>query len=117
MDAELHQNMKEKACFYVREGMKQFKFPDSLIEATVEVFKDGLWMQIVSEAKKSLFERLGGETAMSAVVENMNEKIFTDPELTDFFRKTDLDKQNKIQKEFLTMATGGPSEYAGKSMK
>ena len=39
----------------------------------------------------TLFERLGGEGAISAVVEGMYENggIFTDPDLADFFRKTD----------------------------
>ena len=41
------------------------------------------------EKTVSLFERLGGETAITAVAEGMYAKIFTDPELIDFFRKTD----------------------------
>lgn len=60
---------------------------------------------------------LGGEKAIDLVVEKMYEKIFVDPELSDFFRKTDKEKQIKMQKAFLTMATGGPSNYTGKSMK
>ena len=37
----------------------------------------------------TLYERLGGEPAISAVVDGMYAKIFTDPDLIDFFRKTD----------------------------
>lgn len=37
----------------------------------------------------TLYERLGGADAINAVVNGMYEKIFTDEELTDFFRKTD----------------------------
>lgn len=47
----------------------------------------------------------------------MYKKIFTDPQLTDFFRKTDKEHQKKMQRAFLTMATGGPSAYTGKDMK
>ena len=39
----------------------------------------------------TLYERLGGAGAIEAVVEGMYAKIFTDPELTDFFLKTDKD--------------------------
>ena len=39
----------------------------------------------------SLFERLGGEVAINALVEGMYVKIFNDPELEEFFRKTDKD--------------------------
>lgn len=37
----------------------------------------------------TLYERLGGAPAIAAVVEGMYSGIFTDPDLVDFFRKTD----------------------------
>lgn len=40
----------------------------------------------------TLYDRLGGKDAINAVVEGMYEKIFTDPELTDFFKKTDKER-------------------------
>ena len=67
--------------------------------------------------KKSLYDRLGGEAAIQAVVDGMYKKIFPDPDLEDFFKKTDKQRQMDMQKKFLTMATGGPNEYDGKSMK
>lgn len=67
----------------------------------------------------TLFERLGGAGAISAVVEGMYENggIFTDEDLADFFRKTDKEHQKEMQKQFLTYATGGSSEWHGKDMK
>ena len=65
----------------------------------------------------TLYERLGGQEAIHAVVEGMYQKIFPDTDLSDFFRKTDKDRQKLMQESFLTMATGGPSNYTGKSMK
>ena len=41
----------------------------------------------------ALYERLGGEPAIQAVVDGMYAKIFTDPELSDFFKKTDKNNQ------------------------
>ena len=43
-------------------------------------------------------------------------KIFSDPDLSDFFRKTDKEHQKEMQRQFLTYATGGSSTYNGKSM-
>ena len=65
----------------------------------------------------SLYERLGGEVAINAVVDGMYVKIFSDPELEDFFRKTNKDRQKDMQRAFLTMATGGPNNYTGKNMR
>ena len=64
----------------------------------------------------TLYERLGGEGAIQAVVDGMYAKIFPDPELSDFFRKTDHAHQKAMQVNFLTFATGGSTEYTGKSM-
>lgn len=44
----------------------------------------------------TLYERLGGQPAIHAVVEGMYSKIFTDPDLEDFFRKTDKDHQKQM---------------------
>ena len=65
----------------------------------------------------TLYERLGGEPAIQAVVDGMYVKILADPDLTDFFRKTNMDHQKAMQKKFLLMVLGGPSEYDGKSMR
>ena len=46
----------------------------------------------------------------------MYAKIFVDPELSPFFKTTDKERQKAMQVQFLTMATGGPSQYTGKSM-
>ena len=43
--------------------------------------------------------------------------IFADPDLEDFFRKTDKEHQKEMQRQFLTFVTGGCAEYTGKNMK
>jgi hemoglobin len=65
----------------------------------------------------TLYEKLGGEGAIQAVVDGMYAKIFSDPELTDFFRKTDKQRQKDMQFAFLSQVTGGPQAYTGRSMK
>jgi len=65
----------------------------------------------------TLYERLGGAPAIQAVVDGMYMKIFNDPDLEDFFRKTDKAHQKQMQAQFLTYALGGASVYHGKNMK
>lgn len=65
----------------------------------------------------TLYERLGGADAINAVVEGMYVKIFNDPDLSDFFRKTDKEKQKDAQRRFLLYVTGGVPGFEGRSMK
>lgn len=65
----------------------------------------------------TLYERLGGQPAIHAVVEGMYKGIFNDPDLIDFFRKTDKQVQKDAQERFLIYATGGSPTWEGKSMK
>lgn len=47
----------------------------------------------------------------------MYSKIFVDPDLSDFFRKTDKEHQKQRQRDFLTYATGGSTTWDGPDMK
>lgn len=67
--------------------------------------------------QKSLFERLGGEEAISAVVDKFYEFMLKDEVTVPFFENTDMTKQAKRQKQFITMVTGGPNNYEGTDMK
>jgi hemoglobin len=60
---------------------------------------------------------LGGEAAIGAVVDKFYEYMLSDPVTAPFFEKTDMKKQSDSQKAFITMVTGGPSNYHGMDMK
>ena len=66
---------------------------------------------------KTLFERLGGKEAISAVVDRFYDIMLADERVKHFFVETNMDKQRLHQKNFVTMATGGDSEYSGKDMR
>ncbi|MDH5749889.1 MAG: methyl-accepting chemotaxis protein [Rhodospirillales bacterium] len=68
-------------------------------------------------AEQSLFDRLGGEAAVDAAVDIFYGKILSDPSLTPFFDGLDMDRQRSKQKDFLTMAFGGPNKYSGKGLR
>ena len=69
------------------------------------------------QAAQSLFERLGGAAAVDAAVDQFYEKVLADKRVNYFFAKTDMKKQRRIQKSFLTFAFGGPKTYSGVGMR
>jgi hemoglobin len=65
----------------------------------------------------SIYERIGGEKAVDAAVDKFYEKVLADDRIKHFFNETDMKKQAIHQKQFLTYAFGGSTNYSGKSMK
>ncbi len=65
----------------------------------------------------SLFEKLGGEAAVDAAVDIFYRKVLVDTTINRFFDSVDMEKQAAKQKNFLTMAFGGPNNYTGEDMR
>ncbi|MGH7440492.1 MAG: group I truncated hemoglobin [Polyangiaceae bacterium] len=65
----------------------------------------------------TLFERLGGPTAIEAAVVRFYDKIMEDSSVAPFFDGLDMDKQIKKQIAFMTLAFGGPSTYTGRDLR
>ena len=69
---------------------------------------------------KSLYERLGGYGAISAVVNDFAEKLFTDPEVGPFFKGMGTDtRKSFIQKNInlVCNVTGGPCKVISRDAK
>ncbi len=66
---------------------------------------------------KSLYERLGGKEAISAVVEDFANNALADDRINKKFSKTDAPRLLANLKDFVCFATGGPCKYTGLSMK
>jgi hemoglobin len=65
----------------------------------------------------SLFDRLGGMSAISAVVDDFAGNVLGDTRINKKFAKTDAPRLLANLKDFVCMATGGPCKYNGLSMK
>ena len=65
----------------------------------------------------SLYERIGGEAAVTAAVDLFYRKVLNDYRINRFFDSADMEDQLAKQKAFLTMAFGGPNNYTGKDMR
>ena len=65
----------------------------------------------------SLYERLGGINAITAVVENFRDRVAGDNRINQKFAKTDLGRLRKMLIDQVCEATGGPCKYTGRGMK
>ncbi len=71
---------------------------------------------MVSKAA-SLYDRLGGEEAVSAAVGIFYAKLMAEAELAPFFAGIDIDRLVRKQIAFMTMAFGGPHGYTGRDLR
>jgi len=74
----------------------------------------------VRAAESTLYTRLGGYDAISAVVDDFANQLFVDPILQKFFGGMSLDSQKKFKQhnvELVCGATGGPCPYLGRDME
>jgi hemoglobin len=69
-------------------------------------------------AGPSLYTRLGGNDAISAVIADFVDKqVVPDDRINGFFANTDLTRLKVLLTEFTDNATGGPEKYTGRDMK
>ena len=66
---------------------------------------------------KTLYDKLGGEAAVTLAVDKFYEKVLKDDRIKDFFEDVDMEKQKVHQKLFLTYAFRGLPNYSGRSMR
>ena len=67
--------------------------------------------------EKSLYERLGGQPAVEAVVKDFAGNVLADARVNKKFAKSDANRLIKNLTDFVCHATGGPCAYTGQSMK
>jgi hemoglobin len=67
--------------------------------------------------ERTLYERLGGMDAITAVVEKFRDTVAADDRINLKFARTDLARLRKMLIDQVCEATGGPCHYNGRSMK
>ncbi|NGZ59510.1 MAG: group 1 truncated hemoglobin [Nitrospira sp. LK265] len=68
-------------------------------------------------AERSLYERLGGQGAIQAVVTKFISNVGGDKRINGYFAKADLKQLNRLLVEQVCQASGGPCTYSGRDMK
>jgi hemoglobin len=67
--------------------------------------------------KVSIYETIGGASALAAVVDDFYVRVLADPQLAGFFGGANMPKLKGRQVEFFAAALGGPDLYQGASMR
>lgn len=68
-------------------------------------------------APRSLYDRLGGQTAITMVVDSFVARVAADTRINKKFAKSDIARVKAMLVEQVCAATGGPCTYSGRSMK
>ena len=73
----------------------------------------------MSQQSKSLYERLGGYDAITAVANDLLPRLRTDPQLGRFWAHRGIDgieREKQLLIDFLCASAGGPMYYRGREM-
>ncbi|WP_254762353.1 group I truncated hemoglobin [Natrinema marinum] len=65
---------------------------------------------------ETLYERLGGEDAIAAVVDEFYDRVVADEQVAHYFDDIDMQEQRAHQTKFISSVTGGPVDYSGREM-
>jgi hemoglobin len=91
-------------------SIAQKKCPHEPFHATIS-------RNLVEGKMDSIFDEIGGQTALEAAVQRFYERVTADPVLASFFQGMDLRRLKAHQVAFLGQAIGGPIRYNGTGMQ
>ena len=67
--------------------------------------------------QKSVYDRLGGQPAITAVVDDFVGNVAADNRINGFFARTDIPRLKKNLVDQICQGTGGPCMYTGREMR
>jgi hemoglobin len=67
--------------------------------------------------ERSLYQRLGGRPAITAVVNDFVGNVAKDNRINKFFANTDIDRLKRLLVQQICAGSGGPCKYEGRSMR
>lgn len=73
--------------------------------------------QFEQERAASLYQRIGGQAALTAAVDLFYVKVLADERVSHFFEDINMKAQVRKQKEFLAHVLGAPTAWTGKDMR
>lgn len=72
--------------------------------------------QTTMAPQKSLYDRLGGQPAITAVVDDFVGNVAGDARINGFFARTDVPRLKRQLADQVCQASGGPCTYGGRDM-
>jgi hemoglobin len=64
----------------------------------------------------TIYERLGGDQAVTAMLDGLYARATSDPLFLPFFEKIDMNRLRSRQHLFIAKALGGPQQYSAPSL-
>jgi hemoglobin len=95
--------------------LRRIAFPFALMAALLLAACQMGQMGMTSQ--KSLYDRLGGKDAITAVVDDFVGNVAADKRINGFFAKANIPNLKRNLVDQICQATGGPCTYTGKDMK
>ena len=89
----------------------------ALAGAAVALLLAGCQSMPSSMPSKSLYDRLGGQPAIVAVVDDFVGNVAADTRINGMFAGTDIPRLKRLLVEQICAGTGGPCRYTGRDMK
>lgn len=74
-------------------------------------------LRIAAQEEPSLYDRLGGEEAIGAVVDELIRNVVADKRINHFFANADAARLRTLLVELICESTGGPCTYSGRSLR
>jgi hemoglobin len=93
------------------------KASEKKAEDTAAPMADTTAAAMAPAAPKSLYDRLGGQDAITVVVDDFVGNVAADKRINARFAKTNIPHLKQMLVEQICQATGGPCTYTGKTMK
>ena len=81
------------------------------------MFALGACQSMMATPQKSLYDRLGGQPAITAVVDDFVGNVAADSRINGLFARTDIPRLKRLLVEQICAGTGGPCTYTGRSMQ
>jgi hemoglobin len=66
---------------------------------------------------ETLYQRLGGEEGISAIVRDTLDLHLKNPLINARYQDKDAEKLHRLSVEFFSMGSGGPAKYTGRDMR
>jgi hemoglobin len=85
--------------------------------ALATVFAAAVAHAQMAAQKKSLYDRLGGKDAITAVVDDFVGNVAADKRINSFFANANIPRLKQRLVEQICQGSGGPCTYSGKDMK
>jgi hemoglobin len=72
---------------------------------------------LASGEQGTLYDRVGGDAGVDALIVVFYRRVFADPELSPFFEGVPRDRLRTMQHEFFSAALDGPVAYGGRPLR